>query len=174
VVTLTPEICRAARALLALAQRELGQRAGVSHPTIANFEMGDRRPYERTLRDLVAAFEAAGVVFIEPREGVHRLGIALSWDVEPPTKIMKGKAEGAADGSKDGLDAFGWDWDEDEPAEDDEPVPPLDWTDEDRVHQIEHWRAQPEKWAALHEVSRECLLRAMGVASLDQSAPGQK
>jgi hypothetical protein len=31
---------------------------------------------------------------------------------------------------------------------------------------LAHWRARPEKWAALAEVSRQCLLRAMGVSSL--------
>jgi len=36
----------------------------------------------------------------------------------------------------------------------------------DRANQIEHWRALPEAWTALHEVSRRRLLKAMGVTSL--------
>jgi hypothetical protein len=41
----------------------------VAKPTIANFEAGKSTPYERTAKDLVAAFEAAGVVFIAENGG---------------------------------------------------------------------------------------------------------
>jgi len=127
--------------------------------------MADRQPYARTLRDLTEAFEAAGVIFIEPKDGVHQLGIALKWGVEPP-KVGKSKTDATGQGGDTGgLDALGYDW-ESEPADDDEPLPPLDWTDEDRAEQIEHWRSRPEAWAKLHEVSRQCLLRAMGVERL--------
>jgi|WetSurMetagenome_2_1015567.scaffolds.fasta_scaffold10902_6 transcriptional regulator with XRE-family HTH domain len=166
-IMLTPELCRAARGLLTWGQRELARRAGVSHPTIAAFELGERRPYERTLRDMVTAFEEGGIFFIDEVEGVHAAGISLKWGVEA---AKTGNTQGATtrQGSdKGGLDTLGWDdWDEVEPVENDEPLPPLDWTDDDRAEQIEHWRSLPEKWAALHEVSRQCLLRAMGVERL--------
>jgi ribosome-binding protein aMBF1 (putative translation factor) len=55
--------CRAARALLAWSQNDLAQRSKVSEKTIADFERGARVPYERTIRDMMAAFEAAGVEF---------------------------------------------------------------------------------------------------------------
>lgn len=162
-VSLTPEICRAARALLAIAQRDLGQRSGVSHPTIATFEMGDRRPYARTLRDLVAAFEAAGVVFIEPQPGVHKLGIALKWDVEPP-KVGKAKgAEVSSEGEQDVLDALDLaSWEIDTP----EDLEPFERTAEERAAMLAYWRARPEKWAALADISRVCLLRAMEIDRL--------
>lgn len=57
--------CRAARALLGLSQDELAQASAVAKATIANFEAGRRTPYDRTLADLVAAFEGAGVIFLE-------------------------------------------------------------------------------------------------------------
>ena len=70
-MSLTPETCRAARALLAWGQRELGKRSNVAHKTIADFEVNARQPYERTLEALRRAFEDAGVLFIDPVEGVH-------------------------------------------------------------------------------------------------------
>lgn len=33
--------------------------------TLANFELGKRTPYERTLADIERALEAAGVIFVE-------------------------------------------------------------------------------------------------------------
>jgi hypothetical protein len=35
----------------------------VAKATIANFELGKRTPYDRTLDDLLAALEAAGIEF---------------------------------------------------------------------------------------------------------------
>jgi transcriptional regulator with XRE-family HTH domain len=143
----------------------LAQRARVSAATIADLELGVRRPYERTLRDLIAAFEAGGIFFIEEQENVHAAGVSLKWGVEPG-KLASVRTPGKSQGDdKGGLDALDWDW-ESAPIEDDEPLPPLDWTDEDRREQIEYWRARPKRWAAFHEVSRQCLLRAMGVERL--------
>jgi transcriptional regulator with XRE-family HTH domain len=143
----------------------LARQANVSPATIAAFELGERRPYGRTLKDLIAAFEAAGVVFIEPREDAHTTGIALKWGVAQQ-RADTSKGTGAAKGEGDGgLDALEWDWD-DYGANDLEPLPPLKWSEEDKRAQIEHWRARPEAWAKLHEASRQCLLRAMGVEQL--------
>nr|WP_149576391.1 helix-turn-helix transcriptional regulator [Xanthobacter oligotrophicus] len=57
--------CRAGRALLAWSQDQLAEASKVAKATIANFELGKRTPYDRTLADLRAALEAAGVLFIE-------------------------------------------------------------------------------------------------------------
>ena len=55
---------RAARGLLNWSQSDLVTRSGVSKKTIADFERGTTKPYGRTLAAMVAAFEAAGVEFI--------------------------------------------------------------------------------------------------------------
>jgi transcriptional regulator with XRE-family HTH domain len=60
---MTPRQCRAARSLLGWSQDELAQVSQVHKSTIALFELGKRQPYDRTLDDLRAALEAAGVEF---------------------------------------------------------------------------------------------------------------
>jgi transcriptional regulator with XRE-family HTH domain len=60
---LTPGQCRAARALIGWSQDELAAASKVAKATIANFELGKRAPYARTLEDLSAALEAGGVEF---------------------------------------------------------------------------------------------------------------
>ena len=57
--------CRAARALLAWTQDDLSARASVAKKTIADFETGKRRPYDRTLADIRAALETGGVAFVD-------------------------------------------------------------------------------------------------------------
>ena len=61
---MTPAQCRAARALLDWSQLDLVERSGVTQKTITDFERGSTRPYRRTLDAIVAAFEAAGIEFI--------------------------------------------------------------------------------------------------------------
>lgn len=66
---ITPEQCRAARALLEWSQSDLETASGVARKTIADFEGNKKeRPYDRTLRDLRAALEEAGVIFV-PQNG---------------------------------------------------------------------------------------------------------
>jgi transcriptional regulator with XRE-family HTH domain len=55
---------RAARGLLNWSQSELVEHSGISKKAIADFERGASRPYGRTLKAIVAAFEAAGIEFI--------------------------------------------------------------------------------------------------------------
>jgi transcriptional regulator with XRE-family HTH domain len=57
---LTPHACRAARALLQLSVRELGEKAGVGFVAVSAFENG-RAMRETNKAKLVAVFEAAGV-----------------------------------------------------------------------------------------------------------------
>lgn len=56
---------RAARGLVGWSQSDLCKAAGVGRATLANFEAGNSTPYERTLRDIRAALETAGVMFID-------------------------------------------------------------------------------------------------------------
>lgn len=63
---ISPQQCRAARGLLGWSQDMAAEASKVAKATIANFELGKRSPYDRTLRDLKQAFELAGVEFIPP------------------------------------------------------------------------------------------------------------
>lgn len=65
---LSPAQCRAARALLNWSQTDLETKAGVSRKTLADFEGGKRQPYERTLAEIRATLEKAGVVFLAAGE----------------------------------------------------------------------------------------------------------
>lgn len=65
---LLPQQCRAARGLLGWSQQQLADMSGVAKQTLADFERGARQPYERTLRDVVAALEAAGVICLPAGE----------------------------------------------------------------------------------------------------------
>lgn len=60
---LTPQACRAGRALANLDQKSLARRAGVARPTVADFERGARQPRPATLRALRKALERSGVTF---------------------------------------------------------------------------------------------------------------
>ena len=84
---ISPERCRAARGLLGWSQQELASRAQVARKTIADFELSQVNPHPRTLRDVVAALEAAGVEFLPAEANISRGGIRIKWD-------------GGADGNK--------------------------------------------------------------------------
>jgi hypothetical protein len=94
------------------------------------------------------------------------LGVRMKPGFKPVTRATGQGATTSQGDDKGGLDALGYDWEGEAVEDDDEPLPPLEWTDEDRADQIEHWRSRPEAWGRLHEVSRQCLLRAMGVDRL--------
>ncbi len=63
---LTPEQCRAARALLDWTQADLAERAGVSRSTVRGFENEQHELHRGSAAVIRAAFEAAGVVLIDP------------------------------------------------------------------------------------------------------------
>jgi len=65
---LTPCQCRMARAAVGLSRPEFAAKANISVATLADFELGKRAPYERTLRDVQEAFEELGVTFLENNE----------------------------------------------------------------------------------------------------------
>lgn len=66
---MTPEQCRAARAIVNISQEDLAQKTDVSKRTIAGFEMGQSNPYLRTIEALKVALENAGVEFIPENGG---------------------------------------------------------------------------------------------------------
>jgi DNA-binding XRE family transcriptional regulator len=71
VVRLTPRLCRAARALAGLEQKDLAAASDVSKSTIGAFEIKDEgaRLATRTNRALIEAFERAGIQFIPENGG---------------------------------------------------------------------------------------------------------
>lgn len=66
---LTPEGCRAGRALLKWSTRDLARRAGVAFTTVNRIEAG-QVPRAGTEAHLLATFAAAGVVILDGSEGV--------------------------------------------------------------------------------------------------------
>lgn len=62
---MTPCVCKAARALTGLTQRELAAEADIATPTIADFERGARRPHANNLKAIRRAFEERGIEFLE-------------------------------------------------------------------------------------------------------------
>ena len=68
-MSLSPAQCRAARALLQISQGDLAESSKVAKATIANFEIGKRDPYARTLDDLKHDLETRGVEFIPENGG---------------------------------------------------------------------------------------------------------
>ena len=75
---MTPEQCRAARALLNWSRSRLSEEAKVGRATLAEFETGNRLPYARTIDDIRAALELAGVIFVE--ENGEGPGVRLKKD----------------------------------------------------------------------------------------------
>jgi transcriptional regulator with XRE-family HTH domain len=80
-MTISREQCRAGRALLGWTQEQLEAATAhsgvkVAKKTIADFEAGNRTPYERTLSDIQRALEDAGIQFI-PENGGGR-GVRLA------------------------------------------------------------------------------------------------
>ena len=75
-----PGQCRAARALIGWSQDDLARESGVTKKSIADFERGAvAKPQPRTMRDLRAAFEGAGLEFIFPNGG----GAGVRWRENP-------------------------------------------------------------------------------------------
>jgi transcriptional regulator with XRE-family HTH domain len=62
---LSPAQCRAGRALLNWSQEDLVRRSKITKKTIADFERGATQPRPETLVRVLAAFEAAGIEFLD-------------------------------------------------------------------------------------------------------------
>ena len=67
-MSLSPNQCKAARALLGWTQEDLHQRSKLAKKTIAAFETGDRNSHPSTLVALRTTLEAAGILFIDDGE----------------------------------------------------------------------------------------------------------
>lgn len=66
---MTPEQCKAARALSGLSQADLAELSNVAVSTIIPFEQRQRSPRRSTILKLRTAFEASGIQFIEENGG---------------------------------------------------------------------------------------------------------
>ena len=66
---MTPEQCRAGRALLDWSQDDLAARSQVADRTVRYFERGEREPIPANLAALQRALEAAGVELIPENGG---------------------------------------------------------------------------------------------------------
>jgi transcriptional regulator with XRE-family HTH domain len=66
---ITPEQCRAARALLNWSQQDLASKSGVGIVTVHQLEAGTNQPRRATIDVVRRAFEAAGIEFIDENGG---------------------------------------------------------------------------------------------------------
>jgi transcriptional regulator with XRE-family HTH domain len=64
-LSVTPEQCRAGRALLNWTQADLERASKVSRKALVEFEQHRRHPYSNTLSAVRAALERGGIVFLE-------------------------------------------------------------------------------------------------------------
>lgn len=70
----SPAQCRAARAMLGWTQKALADNAHVARRTLSAFEANRRPVHLRTRRDITAALEAAGIVFVTNNGGEGIVG----------------------------------------------------------------------------------------------------
>ncbi len=90
---------------------EASRLSEVAPSTIVRAKAG-AKTYAMTLRQLQATFEAAGVVFIDPVEGVHQGAVALKWGMELPQRSASSSA-GRGEPSQGGcMSAAPGAWDE--------------------------------------------------------------
>lgn len=75
--SLSPDQCRAARALISMDQNVLAAAANVSRGVIIDFEKGKRTPGPNNLAAIRTALEQAGVTFLADGETATGPGVAL-------------------------------------------------------------------------------------------------
>ena len=155
----TSDQVRMARALLRLTMKELSKLSEIDPSTIVRVEAG-AKTYAMTLRQLQASFEAAGVVFIDPVEGVHQGAVGLKWGAEIP--LREPKAEGRTGPYSQGASQAA-PWDEGIDALHEEAAQSAD-------PEIEamraYWREHPSEWAGLSPAGQRVLLQEMRLDSL--------
>ena len=66
---ISPNQCKAARALLGWTQEQLAITAGIGISTVREFELGQRKPIARNRQAILDAFSAAGIEFIDENGG---------------------------------------------------------------------------------------------------------
>lgn len=79
-LALTPEMCKAARALLRWTQKDLAAKSGISERTLAAFEAGQAVPFVKTVGALKSCFAGAGVEFVT---GDLKAGVIIHWTESP-------------------------------------------------------------------------------------------
>jgi transcriptional regulator with XRE-family HTH domain len=79
-ILFTPRQCRAARALLNWSQEDLVRHSSITKKTIADFERGVTQPRSQTLNQIVAAFEAAGIEFLNGKGRGVRIKLTSGQD----------------------------------------------------------------------------------------------
>jgi uncharacterized protein len=82
---ITPEMCRAGRALLRISQAQLARRAGVSRLTVAHFERAASKPIPVSLAAIRSALESSGVALLPG-------GAVLREPVTPKAPVRSQKA----------------------------------------------------------------------------------
>src|SRR5450756_2204681 len=80
--SMTPAMCRAARAFLDWTIEEFAATAGVGISTVISFEAGQRTPIRANIESMLRAFSGAGVIFIEGTDMDHGKGIKLKKSAE--------------------------------------------------------------------------------------------
>ena len=75
-MSLTPEQCRAARALLNWSQPDLAEATGIARQTITRFESGANLPHPNNRATIREALEAAGIEFL-PETKTKGVGVRL-------------------------------------------------------------------------------------------------
>lgn len=71
---ISPEQCRAARAMLSWSQNKLARAANVSRSTVTDFERGIRIPVANNIAAIQSVFEQAGIEFL-PQQGGKGSGV---------------------------------------------------------------------------------------------------
>ncbi|TQI75323.1 MULTISPECIES: helix-turn-helix domain-containing protein [Bosea] len=104
--------CRAARGLMDWSQAELASHSNLSESTIRDFEKNRRIPGPNNLAAIRAAFEAAGVEFIDDErgEGVVKLRLparqtATEAEMQASADDVRSQAASAVDEALSGSDA---------------------------------------------------------------------
>ena len=108
-MTISAGQLRAARGLVGWSQSDLAEAAKIGRATIADFESGKRIPYVRTLEELRASLEAAGIEFtngarpgvrLSPVGVLHQLADEANLDAILNTKGMKEEVGHSAEAGK--------------------------------------------------------------------------
>jgi transcriptional regulator with XRE-family HTH domain len=128
------EQLRAARALLRWEQSTVAAKARISVETVKRLERLDGPLIAvkvATVEAIRKAFEAAGIDFIEPEEGVRGPGVAFKWGISVADRGVKNEGDGD---QSSGLEAL-----------------------EGAEGMAAYWRTHPHEWLALSQTGRNVL-----------------
>ncbi|WP_246750369.1 XRE family transcriptional regulator [Martelella lutilitoris] len=92
-MTLTPELCHAARILAHIDREALAHESGLAEDKIAEFENGTAEFGEASRDKLKVTLEALGVVFL-PEEKEGGVGIRLKFTESETRRILNWEGEG--------------------------------------------------------------------------------